>query len=128
MADSESDPFGPRLSFQDNMELTWLPGTGTSPQRFISTMPAWKPGKGLPWVEMAAASGRKPPRASLRSRTFGPGAYGGHVYAQAPLAAAKVVEKADEGTSTGERLGLHVSLPNRSCLPSTSNERFKNMY
>lgn len=116
MADG-SDSFGPRLSFQENMELTWLPGSGNSPQRLVSTMPAWKPGKGLPWAEIDAASGRNRNRDPSKPRTFGPGAFGGHVYAQAPFAAAKVVEKADRETPVGNKLGLHVSL--RSELATT---------
>lgn len=114
MEEPKGDPFGPRLSFQENMELAWLPSLETSsgsPQRFVSTMPPWMPGKGLPWNEMLDARDgkRERKRDAARPRTFGPGAFGGHVYAQAPLAAARVVEKVDEDAPAGNKLGLHVS-------------------
>lgn len=109
----DPDSFGPRLSFQENMELARLPqGQDSNIRKFISRMPAWKPGKGLPWDKIA---GR---RDSYRPRTFGPGAFGGHVYAQAPLAAAMVVEKGDEGKSP---LGLHVSCGEKLPRPKRSN-------
>lgn len=86
------------------MELVWLPkDPDSNVHKFVSRAPAWKPGKGLPWTKVTVPNDRS------RPRTFGPGAFGGHVYAQAPLAAAKVMEKVDEKTPPTSKLGIHVS-------------------
>lgn len=86
--------------------------TGEVVQRFLSQSPAWKPGQELPW-------GSPQFQKSNRGRTFGPGAFGGHVYAQAPLAAARVVEEEEEkekekleaaNGAVKRKLGIHVSL------------------
>ncbi|KAI9159047.1 Acyl-CoA thioesterase 2 [Paramyrothecium foliicola] len=82
-----------RLGFQETMALTRLPDdkspSGDIMQKFISHTPAWKPGGELPWESLNIP-------ASLGRKSLGPGAFGGHVYAQAPLAAAKVVEEEDQ--------------------------------
>lgn len=94
-----------RMSFQENMELAWIPkGPNDTTQKFIAKQPAWKPGKGMPWGEMRRETDPTKPR------NFGPGAFGGHVYCQAPLAAARVVEKGDEEKPGVGKLGIHVSL------------------
>lgn len=85
--------------------MTWLSSDRPDlpVQRFISCQPAWKPGEG-----MSGSILNGEPDASGR-RTFGPGAFGGHVYAQAPLAAARVVEREDRDKPIRERRGIHVS-------------------
>lgn len=93
-----------RFSVQECLELTPLPSHDEKPpvHRFMSRQPAWKPGNELPWGKV-----KHNPK---KSRTFGPGAFGGHVYAQAPLAAAKVVEKEDQAASVKGKLAIHVSV------------------
>ncbi|RDA88170.1 hypothetical protein CP532_6834 [Ophiocordyceps camponoti-leonardi (nom. inval.)] len=88
-----------RLGFQEAMAMTALPSaSGSSARRFVSRRPAWKPGNELPWDSLFKnLDGPPVPRHSSA------GAYGGHVYAQAPLAAARVVE--DEGRG---KLGIHT--------------------
>jgi hypothetical protein len=93
------------------MALARLPdeksSSGGVMQRFISQTPSWKPGQELPWesLNMPAELGRK---------SLGPGAFGGHVYAQAPLAAAKVVEE-EEGiaSAVNNKRSIHVRSPCR---------------
>lgn len=90
-----------RMSFQENMELAWLPNEpNISAVRLVSCQPAWKLGQDLALAHQD--------RESSRPRDLGPGVFGGHVFAQAPLAAARVVEKEDENTSGRGRLGIHV--------------------
>ena len=101
----------PRLAFQEAMAITPLPAaddaSGRSLKRFISRQPAWKPGAELPWDALFSKLDGPRPRHS------GPGAFGGHVYAQAPLAAARAVEEEDKRSeSNGSQLGtvgIHVS-------------------
>lgn len=101
----------PRRGFQEAMAITPLPAAddaqSRSLKRFISRQPAWKPGGELPWD--ALFSGLDGPR----PRHSGPGVFGGHVYAQAPLAAARAVEEEDKSSESngGPRgtLGIHVS-------------------
>jgi hypothetical protein len=101
-----------RLSFQEMMELTPVTaasGDGLSnTKRFLSRRQAWKLGPDLAWKHKKSVE--EDPR-----KSFGRGAYGGHVYIQAPLAAARVVEKEDELTPAAGKLGIHVSTvePNR---------------
>lgn len=103
-----------RLDFQEYMSLNRLPPDASNPsvQKFVSRRPAWKPGNDLPWGKV------KVKRDPSGTRTFGPGAFGGHVYAQAPLAAARVVEQEDENTPVSGKLGIHVSAlpPPTPCL------------
>ena len=93
------------------MALTRLPDeknpSGGVVQKFISQTPSWKPGQELPWesLNMPAELGRK---------SLGPGAFGGHVYAQAPLAAARVVEEEDGvASAVNNKRSIHVSGPCR---------------
>ncbi|KAK7210615.1 hypothetical protein V2G26_017793 [Clonostachys chloroleuca] len=89
-----------RLSYQESMELLWLDeGAKSGKQTMMSRQPAWYPGKDAPWESMRGSSDEK--------KFFGRGAFGGHVYAQAPLAAARVVEKEDAQTPAKDRLGIH---------------------
>ncbi|KAF7563674.1 hypothetical protein G7046_g429 [Stylonectria norvegica] len=78
-----------RLSFQEAMELVRLSDetSASKPpvQKFMSRQPAWVPGKELPWTSEHANQVRKLTR----------GVYGGVVYTQAPLAAARIVEQED---------------------------------
>lgn len=92
-----------RFSVQECLDLAPLPATSDNPsaQRYMSRQPAWKPGNDLPWGEIN--------REKTKPRKFGPSAFGGHVYAQAPLAAAKVVEKEDESAPAKGKLAIHVS-------------------
>ncbi|PHH91364.1 hypothetical protein CDD83_725 [Cordyceps sp. RAO-2017] len=98
----------PRMSFQEALALEPLPADAQdrSVKRFISRQPAWKPGAELPWDSLFRGLDGPVPRHS------GPGVYGGHVYAQAPLAAARAVEQeeAELGAKAGlsGRLGIHT--------------------
>ncbi|KAM5354027.1 hypothetical protein ACJ41O_000677 [Fusarium nematophilum] len=92
-----------RLSFQEALELTRLPDEKSGPQpptkRFMSRQPAWVPGNELPWESKG-----------LTISKVTRGAFGGVVYAQAPLAAARVVEQEDldDGNGVnGSRRGIH---------------------
>ncbi|KAF5231534.1 hypothetical protein FAUST_9233 [Fusarium austroamericanum] len=88
-----------RLSFQEAMELSRLPddtSTTQTTQRFMSRQPAWTPGQELPWH----AIGIPPPKITR-------GAYGAVVYTQAPLAAARVVEREDETEPIENKRGIH---------------------
>ena len=103
MESSETETFT-RLSFQECMELKKLPKDDKNPsvQRFQSCRPAWKPGNDLPWGKVRP----QPPTNKQR----GPAAFGGHVFAQAPLAAARAVEEEDSQTPVHSKLAIHVSL------------------
>lgn len=93
-----------RFSVQECFDLAPLPANEAFPsvQRYMSRRPAWKPGNELPWGKIK--------RDPTKPRNFGPGAFGGHVYAQAPLAAARVVEKEDESAAAKGKLTIHVSV------------------
>ncbi|PHH75117.1 hypothetical protein CDD82_4594 [Ophiocordyceps australis] len=102
----------PRLSFQDALALTEISAgadlQGRSVKRFVSRRPAWKPGGELPWdLLFKDLKGPKPMHQ-------GPGVFGGVVYAQAPLAAARAIEAediAETGADTDKKprgkLGIH---------------------
>jgi hypothetical protein len=105
-----------RMSFQECMELSRLPADGSSKvQRFVSRQPAWKPGGEKVWGKLRKVDPRHTSGNSEKNvdpmgrRTFGPGAFGGHVYAQAPLAAARVVQEEDQSTPECNKLAIHVS-------------------
>ncbi|EQL01226.1 acyl-CoA thioesterase II [Ophiocordyceps sinensis CO18] len=88
------------------MAMTPLP-PAADVKSFISRQPAWKPGAQLPWDALFRNLGNLGgPRPSFMS----PAAYGGHVYAQAPLAAARALEQEDSrGTESDEgKLGIHT--------------------
>jgi hypothetical protein len=90
-----------RLSFQEALELIRLPdetATQQPIQKFISRQPAWTPGQELPWN----AVGITPPKITR-------GAYGAVVYAQAALAATRVVEQEDGSKHKENKRGIHVS-------------------
>lgn len=94
-----------RLTFQEALELVPLTDktskSQTEARKFMSRQPAWVPGNELPW-ETVGSDSRKLTR----------GAYGGVVYAQAPLAAARVVEREDRESGDAEngmKRGIHVS-------------------
>ncbi|PNY23400.1 Uncharacterized protein TCAP_06657 [Tolypocladium capitatum] len=98
----------PRRGFREAMAMTPLPAAddaqGRSFKRFISQQPAWTPGGELPWA--ALDSGFHGPR-----RKHSRGVYGGHIYAQASLAAARAVEEEDKHSESNGRpmgtLGIH---------------------
>ncbi|RDA93512.1 hypothetical protein CP533_3981 [Ophiocordyceps camponoti-saundersi (nom. inval.)] len=93
-----SDGSPRRLAFQEAMAMTALaPPAGSPDRRFVSLQPAWKPGNELPWASLFKNLDGPVPRHSSA------GAYGGHVFAQAPLAAARVVEDGEKG-----KLGIHT--------------------
>ncbi|KHO01233.1 uncharacterized protein MAM_00234 [Metarhizium album ARSEF 1941] len=81
----------PRMDFDAFMELVQVPSEthrhGAGVKRYMSRQPAWMPGSELPWD--AVLQNWKGPR----PRHSGPGVFGGCVYAQAPLAAARAVEE-----------------------------------
>lgn len=97
-----------RLSFQEALHLTRLHDDSNSNpsqsavQRFISRQPAWKVGNDLPWDTVDSGTRTK-------SINLGKGAFGGVVYAQAPLAAARAVEEDDKDAEKTGSLGIHVS-------------------
>ncbi|KAG5997563.1 hypothetical protein E4U43_002613 [Claviceps pusilla] len=100
----------PRKSFAELMELVPIPddvsGQGQNVKRFMSRQPAWMPGNELPWdVFFQNIKGQRP-------RHFGLGVYGGCVYAQASLAAARAIEEEERQReeATGDvrpRPGIH---------------------
>ncbi|KAK9441122.1 acyl-CoA thioesterase [Metarhizium brunneum] len=81
----------PRMGFQDFMELVQVPenihSQGPGVKRYMSRQPAWMAGNELPWDELFR--NLKGPR----PRHSGLGVFGGCVYAQAPLAAARAIEE-----------------------------------
>jgi hypothetical protein len=90
-----------RLSFQEALELVRLPNETAAKQlnqQFMSRQPAWTPGQELPWD----AVGITPPKITR-------GAYGAVVYAQAALAATRVVEQEDNNKHKENKRGIHVS-------------------
>lgn len=111
MAPSKNEPtVPPRNGFYEAMKISRIPdgqnGSQDVVKRFTSHAPAWKPGAELPWSSIN-------PKAYEKGNMvdFPPAAFGGHVYAQAPLAAARAVEEEDQGASNGTgKLGIHVSL------------------
>lgn len=91
-----------RLSFQQAMELTRLPdresGTGSVMLRFMNRQPPWATGNALPWEASAIP---RPPLTKV--------AFGGVVYAQAPLAAARAIaSRADYNSDKDRAFGIHV--------------------
>ncbi|KAF4977942.1 hypothetical protein FZEAL_5590 [Fusarium zealandicum] len=107
----------PRLSFQEALELIKLPDKTNASQtvkRFMSRQPAWVPGQDLP-EECLGLIGPKSTR----------GSYGGVVYAQASLAAARIVEQEDREQGNdlnGNGRGIHsinaiFTSPGRSDRP-----------
>lgn len=102
----------PRKGFTEFMELVRIPDDifteGKGVKRFMSRQPAWTPGGELPWDALFQNLKGKPPRHS------GLGAYGGCVYAQASLAAARAIEEEERQReeASGDvkpRPGIHVS-------------------
>ena len=105
-----------RKSVQEYLALNRIPPDANNPsvQKFVSCHPAWKPGQELPWGKI------RPKRDASGRRSFGPGAFGGHVYAQAPLAAARVVEEEDKDMPINSKRGIHVRCP-LSMIPPFSD-------
>lgn len=117
-----------RLSFQEIMELTELPVDAEAAQRgvvrrFMSRRPAWLPGSDIERIEELCGEGKPFWHAPLAS-------FGGHVYAQSGMAAARVVdaeEKAGPSDERQRRRGVHVSAcccyggPPSSSSPSSSS-------
>lgn len=99
----------PRNGVYEALRLSRLPDSQSDSQdgtkRFISRTPAWRPGGELPWEKVNAEAYKKGTMVD-----FPPGAFGGHVFAQAPLAAARAVEEDDDGGNGNGKLGIHVSL------------------
>ncbi|KOS20939.1 hypothetical protein ESCO_004492 [Escovopsis weberi] len=89
-----------RMSFDEAMALTRLPDSASPAKlakRFVSHQPPWKPGQDLP----------KDP--SGKEVVVVKRSYGAHVYAQAALAAARVVEdRVDASTEPQGKLGIHT--------------------
>lgn len=91
-----------RLSFQQAMELPRLPdqesGTGSVMLRFMNRQPPWATGDALPWETSGIP---RPPGTKV--------AFGGVVYAQAPLAAARAIaSRADSSSDKDRAFGIHV--------------------
>lgn len=102
----------PRMDFQDFMELVQVPenihSQGPGVKRYMSRQPAWMAGNELPWDELFR--NLKGPR----PRHSGLGVFGGCVYAQAPLAAARAIEEEERRQTAATGLvkpvpGIHVS-------------------
>lgn len=89
--------YGERKSLSEAFALTRLPTANDSwPARYISHSPAWKLGEDLPYDPSS----------------LGPGAFGGVVYAQAALSAAREIEleeRRDDPTRERRKMGIHVS-------------------
>ncbi|KAL7946994.1 thioesterase-like superfamily domain-containing protein [Trichoderma barbatum] len=108
MASNRDAPAGFRRNdLYEALKLSRLPDQQNDVQdgtkRFMSRTPAWRPGSELPWVKLKDAFQKG------NMVDFPPGAFGGHVYAQAPLAAARAVEEdeaAVDGNGNG-KLGIH---------------------
>ena len=87
---------GKRKSLSEAFALTRLPThSDSSPARYISHTPAWRLRVDLPYDPSS----------------LGPGAFGGVVYAQAALSAAREIELEEARTDpTRERrkMGIHV--------------------
>ncbi|PTB81738.1 Thioesterase/thiol ester dehydrase-isomerase [Trichoderma longibrachiatum ATCC 18648] len=90
------------------LKLSRLPDQQNNSQdgvkKYMSRTPAWRPGDELPWKR----TNNKPYRKG-DILDFPPGAFGGHVYAQAPLAAARAVEEDEKeaGSNGHGKLGIH---------------------
>lgn len=102
----------PRMGFEEFMGLSQIPEAthkqGPGVKRYMSRQPAWMAGNELPWD--ALFQNLKGPR----PRHSGLGVFGGCVYAQAPLAAARAIEEEEkqQATETGVVKpvpGIHVS-------------------
>ncbi|KAK5994395.1 hypothetical protein PT974_04869 [Cladobotryum mycophilum] len=102
MPSDSSSPAIPRKGFVEIMQMSRLPDDtettkGSVIKRFVSHQPAWVPGSELPWAKLGLV-------AQPFNRSFG-----GHVYIQSPLAAARVVE--DEARSSNDsskgKFGIH---------------------
>ena len=97
----------PRLGFVENMEISRLAGGGDSndTHQFMSHRPAWQPGAQLPWDTVDTSRHET-------ATYFVTRACGGHVYVQAPLAAARVIEDDDNAAKevpNRGKFGIHVS-------------------
>jgi hypothetical protein len=88
---------GPPQPLQEALELVKLPSVGEA-RRFMGTRAAYLPGSDFSMED---------------SPTFHKSAFGGHVYAQAALAAARAWRELEDekGTTPAQRLDLHVGLP-----------------
>ncbi|RFU79383.1 hypothetical protein TARUN_2838 [Trichoderma arundinaceum] len=108
MGTSKTSPDAlPRNDFYEALKLSRVPdgqnGATDGVKKFISRTPAWRPGQELPWGKLSDTAYKK---GSIVD--FPPAAFGGHVYAQAPLAAARAVEEDEEAGGNGKRrLGIH---------------------
>ncbi|PTB75559.1 Thioesterase/thiol ester dehydrase-isomerase [Trichoderma longibrachiatum ATCC 18648] len=106
MASAGGSAKAPRLGFLEAMEMSRLPDNNNDSNsrdthRFMSQRPAWQPGAELPWNR---------PDVPPKARSFhNSKAYGGHVYIQAPLAAARVVEAngTTRDANNGVKFGIH---------------------
>lgn len=93
-----------RLPFNESMQLSRLPSENGSNARYMSRYPNWK-------------SMREYKGAELVNKLAGPGTFGGVVYGQAPLAAARDIEHSEGPEAAAkEKLGIHVS--SRLCCAS----------
>lgn len=92
-----------RLSFEEALQLTPLDNPDalqTNVKQYVSRQPAWKLGEELPWNSVDP---------SLAKQIMLPkGAFGGVVYALAPLAAARAVDDEDQDAAEKGALGIHV--------------------
>ncbi|KAL6859532.1 thioesterase-like superfamily domain-containing protein [Trichoderma novae-zelandiae] len=98
----------PRNDLYEALKLSRLPDKHIASQDgvkiYMSHTPAWRPGAELPWKSVDENPSQKSNMVGFR-----PGAFGGHVYAQAPLAAARAVEEDEEeaGRNGNGKLGIH---------------------
>lgn len=102
---ADSDDVIVRRDFSEYMKFSRVPDSSSRDgvKRFMSHTPAWRPGGELPWAKLNQDAFKKGNMVD-----FPPSAYGGHVYAQAPLVAAKAVEEEDQPGNGAGKLGIHV--------------------
>lgn len=102
-----------RLTFQENMKLLALPDRsfeGRVVKRYMSQRAAWVPGSDLPRPKDNQEEGTSAPNG--RRFRYGNFAYGGHVYAQAGMAASRAfdeMQRAESGNGGRRKeFGIHV--------------------
>ena len=93
-----------RMSFAEAMAFVPLSDSDHGAKRLMAQQAAWFPGKGLSW------EGESIVGLAQRRKGKGVTAAGIHVFAQAPLAAARMVEQEERETgATAAKIGIHVS-------------------
>ncbi|OTB06017.1 hypothetical protein M426DRAFT_319381 [Hypoxylon sp. CI-4A] len=96
----------PRLTFQEVMSLAPLPDeieNGSITKRYMSQRKAWSPLGDIPFAS-------EDPEAEREIKDTPKTAYGGHVYAQAGLAASRAIDEIQAGQSGApkKKVGIHT--------------------